>query len=127
MLPLGGFVVLAFFGDWIRRDREETGAGVLACATVLIAFGLAALTTVHLLALTPNPAGLRLSQPYLGFDWMEAGRLRGPLSPPSTSGPPTPWRARRRSRRSYTPRRWSPPASTWWRGWPPSSMSPRPR
>ena len=80
MLPLAGFIVLAFFGDWIKRDKEETGAGVLACATVLIAFGLAALTTVHLLALTPNPAGLRLSQPYLGFDWMEAGGLRVPLS-----------------------------------------------
>jgi NADH-quinone oxidoreductase subunit L len=40
MLPLGGFIVLALFGDWIRRDREEAGAGLLACGTVLAAFGL---------------------------------------------------------------------------------------
>jgi NADH-quinone oxidoreductase subunit L len=40
ILPLGGFIVLAFFGDWIRRDREESGAGILACGTVLAAFGL---------------------------------------------------------------------------------------
>ena len=31
----------------------------------------------------------------------------------STSGCPTPWPARRRSRRSSTPPPWSPPASTW--------------
>jgi NADH-quinone oxidoreductase subunit L len=40
LLPLGGFFVLALFGDWIRRDHEETGAGILACGTVLVAFGL---------------------------------------------------------------------------------------
>ena len=34
ILPLGGFVVLALFGDWIRKDEEEDGAGWLACATV---------------------------------------------------------------------------------------------
>ncbi len=40
ILPLAGFIVLALFGDWIRRDHEETGAGILAAGTVLVAFGL---------------------------------------------------------------------------------------
>ena len=51
-----------------------------------------------------------------------------PASPPSsrsTSGCPTPWRARRRSRRSSTPRRWSTPASTSSRAR--HRSSPRPR
>ncbi len=47
LLPLGGFTVLALFGDGIRRDREERGAGILACATVVAAFVLAAWATVH--------------------------------------------------------------------------------
>jgi NADH-quinone oxidoreductase subunit L len=76
LLPLFGFVVLALFGDWIKKDREEMGAGVLACATVLLSFGLAAWTTVRLQGLVAGETGLRFSQPYLGFDWMEAGGFR---------------------------------------------------
>ena len=41
----------------------------------------------------------------------------------STSGCPTRWPARRRSPRSSTPRRWSPPASTWSRACTSSSRS----
>jgi NADH-quinone oxidoreductase subunit L len=38
LFPLAGFVVLAFFGGQIRKDREEHGAGVMACATVVASF-----------------------------------------------------------------------------------------
>jgi NADH-quinone oxidoreductase subunit L len=80
LLPLGGFVVLALFGEWIRKDEEEDGAAYLACATVIAAFGLAAWTTARLYGLVAGPEGLRFSQPYLGFEWMEAGGFRVPLS-----------------------------------------------
>jgi NADH-quinone oxidoreductase subunit L len=80
ILPLGGFVVLSLFGDWIKKDREENGAGWLACATVIVAFGLAAWTTARLYGLVAGPSGLRFSQPYLGFEWIEAGGFRVPLS-----------------------------------------------
>jgi NADH-quinone oxidoreductase subunit L len=80
LLPLAGFIVLALFGDWIRRDREDTGAAWLACATVLVSFVLAAWTTLRLVALPAGPEGLRFSQPALGFEWIEAGSLRVPLS-----------------------------------------------
>jgi NADH-quinone oxidoreductase subunit L len=80
LLPLGGFVVLALFGDWIKRDKEDAGAGYLACATVIAAFGLAAWTTARLYGLVGGPTGLRFSQPYLGFEWIEAGSFRVPLS-----------------------------------------------
>jgi NADH-quinone oxidoreductase subunit L len=80
LLPLGGFVVLALFGDAIKRDREEWGAGLLACATVLGAFLFSAWTTARLYGLIGGPQGLRFSQPYLGFEWIEAGGFRVPLS-----------------------------------------------
>jgi NADH-quinone oxidoreductase subunit L len=80
LLPLGGFVVLALFGDWIRRDKEERGAALLACATVIASFLLAAFTTVRLYALVGGPEGLRFSQPYLGFEWIEAGGFRVPIN-----------------------------------------------
>ena len=76
LLPLAGFVVLALFGDWIRRDKEETGAGVLACSTALVSFGLAAWSTWRLQGLVATEAGLRFFRPYLGFEWMEAGSFR---------------------------------------------------
>ena len=80
LLPLGGFTVLALFGDWIRRDKEESGAGILACATVLGSFGLSVWSVVRLFGLVAGPTGLRFSQPYLGFEWIEAGGFRVPLS-----------------------------------------------
>ena len=73
-------MVLALFGDWIKRDKEDTGAGYLACATVIASFGLAAWTTARLYGLVGGPSGLRFSQPYLGFEWIEAGGFRVPLS-----------------------------------------------
>jgi len=80
LLPLGGFIVLALFGDWIKKDKEEQGAAWLACGTVIAAFALAAITTVRLYALVGGPEGLRFSQPYLGFEWIEAGSFRVPIS-----------------------------------------------
>jgi NADH-quinone oxidoreductase subunit L len=80
LLPLGGFAVLALFGEWIKRDKEDAGAGYLACATVLISFGLAAWTTVRLYGLVSGPSGLRFSQPYLGFEWIEVAGFRVPFS-----------------------------------------------
>ncbi len=81
LLPLAGFVVLALFGDWIKRDKEETGAGILACATVLASFGLSCWSTVRLFGLVGGlETGLRFFQPYLGFEWIEAGGFRVPYS-----------------------------------------------
>ena len=80
LLPLGGFVVLALFGEWIKKDGEDDGAGYLACATVIAAFGLAAWTTARLYGIAAGPAQLRFSQPYLGFEWIEADGFRVPLS-----------------------------------------------
>jgi NADH-quinone oxidoreductase subunit L len=64
-LPLAGFVVLALFGDWIKRDREELGAGVLACLTVITSFGLAVWTTFRLYGVVAGKEGLRFTQPAL--------------------------------------------------------------
>jgi NADH-quinone oxidoreductase subunit L len=80
LLPLGGFVVLALFGDWIKKDKEEGGAALLACATVLIAFALSAFSVVRLYGLVGGAGGLRFSQPYLGFEWIEVGAFRVPMS-----------------------------------------------
>jgi NADH-quinone oxidoreductase subunit L len=41
LLPLAGFVCLSLFGDWIKRDKEDDGAGIMACVIVLIAFAFA--------------------------------------------------------------------------------------
>jgi NADH-quinone oxidoreductase subunit L len=80
LLPLAGFAVLGLFGDWIKKDKEENGAGLLACATVLTSFGLCVFSVVRLFGLEAGPGGLRFSQPYLGFEWIEAGGFRVPLS-----------------------------------------------
>ena len=90
LLPLLGFVVLALFGDWIKRDKEENGAGWLACATVLTSFGLAVWTTVRLYGLAATESGLRFTQPVLAWpplsdqavpiSWMEAGGFSIPFS-----------------------------------------------
>ena len=80
ILPLAGFTVLALLGDWIKKDKEETGAGILACGTVLASFGLSLFTVLRLWALLPDHEGLRFAQPYLGYEWMEAGGFRVPIS-----------------------------------------------
>jgi NADH-quinone oxidoreductase subunit L len=79
LLPLAGFVVLALFGEWIKRDREDSGAAWLACATVLTAFGLAVWTTLRLYALVPGAEGLRFSQATLGWPPFAPIELREPL------------------------------------------------
>lgn len=38
LFPLAGFTVLALFGDRIRKDKEDNGAGILACIVVLCSF-----------------------------------------------------------------------------------------
>jgi NADH-quinone oxidoreductase subunit L len=80
LLPLGGFVVLALFGDWIKRDKEDRGAAFLACFTVLSSFALSVWSVVTLYQF-PLPEGApRLFLPYLGFEWIEAGGFRVPMS-----------------------------------------------
>jgi NADH-quinone oxidoreductase subunit L len=80
LLPLAGFAVLALFGEWIKKDKEDDWAGILACATVLTSFGLSVWSVVRLFGLVASPTGLRFAQPYLGFEWIEAGGFRVPLS-----------------------------------------------
>jgi NADH-quinone oxidoreductase subunit L len=88
LLPLGGFTVLALFGDWIKRDKEEDGAGVLACATVLGSFALSVWSVLALLHLQAGEGGLRFAQPSIGrlgtfaegLTWIEAGGFRVPFS-----------------------------------------------
>jgi NADH-quinone oxidoreductase subunit L len=87
LLPLAGFTVLALFGDWIKKDKEDSGAGLLACATVLTSFGLSVWSVVRLFGLEAGAHGLRFSQPYLrgpntdsDWVWIAAGGLRIPFS-----------------------------------------------
>jgi NADH-quinone oxidoreductase subunit L len=47
---------------------------------VLTSFGLALWSVVRLYGLEAGANGLRFSQPYLGFEWIEAGGFRVPLS-----------------------------------------------
>ena len=80
LLPLAGFVVLALFGDWINKDKEQSGACWLACGTVLASFGFAVATCLRLYAVAGGKEGLRFTQPYLGFEWIEAASFRVPLN-----------------------------------------------
>ncbi|HXY40979.1 MAG TPA: NADH-quinone oxidoreductase subunit L [Vicinamibacteria bacterium] len=90
LLPLAGFVVLSLFGEWIRRDKEDSGAAWLACGTVLAAFLLAVWTARRLFALPAGPEGLHLftstlSWPPFGaldrepLDFISVGSLRVPF------------------------------------------------
>ncbi len=96
VLPLAGFVVLALLGDRIKRDGEQFGAGLLACAAVLLSFGCALWTALHLgdasalleqqrqaLGLTERPAPYTPYQPSfegLGLDFLDVAGLRVPFS-----------------------------------------------
>jgi NADH-quinone oxidoreductase subunit L len=87
ILPLAGFVVLALFGDWIKRDKEDAGACWLACFTVLAAFALAVVACLRLFALPGGHEGLRFTQPSLQgttsesrWAWIEVGSFRIPFS-----------------------------------------------
>ncbi|HEY7924724.1 MAG TPA: proton-conducting transporter membrane subunit, partial [Vicinamibacteria bacterium] len=87
VLPLAGFVVLALFGDWINRDKEQSGACWLACLTVLAAFGFAVATSLRLYAIAAGHEGLRFTQPSLqgptsesNWAWIEVGSFRVPFN-----------------------------------------------
>jgi len=92
LLPLAGFIVLALLGDRIKRDGEAAGAGYLACATVLTAFGLAAWATIRLYGYVGGAEGLRFTQATLGWPplapleqreplgWIEVAGFRVPFS-----------------------------------------------
>ncbi|HET7294220.1 MAG TPA: NADH-quinone oxidoreductase subunit L [Vicinamibacteria bacterium] len=81
LLPLLGFTVLCLFGEAIKRDKEDNGAGILATSVVLAAFGLAVWVFVALLAQPPaDREGLRFVQPYLGFEWIEVGSFHVSMS-----------------------------------------------
>jgi NADH-quinone oxidoreductase subunit L len=80
LLPLAGFVVLSLFGDAIRRQGESRGAGVLASGVALASFGLSGWSVLGLRGLLPGGGGLPFTQPYLGFEWIEAGGFRVPLN-----------------------------------------------
>ncbi len=73
LMPLLGFVVLSLFGDAIRDHGEGQGASVLACMTVLTSFALAVFSVRRLTTLIAGHEGLRFTQPFLGFNWIEAG------------------------------------------------------
>jgi NADH-quinone oxidoreductase subunit L len=81
-LPLGGFVVLALLGDLMKKQGEEDGAGIVACGTVLMSFGLAVWAVLRLYALPASSEGYRAADPSLGSDlyWIDAGGLRVPFS-----------------------------------------------
>jgi len=90
LLPLLGFGVLALFGDWMKRRKEDAGAGYVACATVLGSFGLSVWATVRLYALAAGPGGMRFAQPHLAIqqpdaswisiNWIEVADFRVPMS-----------------------------------------------
>ena len=65
LIPLTGVLINGFFG---RRMPLKT-VGVIACATVLIAFLLSVGAVVQLAGSEPNPDGLRIHELSLG-DWM---------------------------------------------------------
>jgi NADH-quinone oxidoreductase subunit L len=90
LLPLLGFVVLALFGDWMREQEKEArakgdttwylagathGGMLMACATVLGSLALSVVSVVHLLGLFSYRSELRFTQPYLGFEWIDVGRV----------------------------------------------------
>ena len=71
-----GFTVLAVFGDAIREQGEGTGACWLACFTVLTSFALAVAAVYRVMLFPGGETGLRFAQPYLGYEWIEAGPFR---------------------------------------------------
>ncbi len=79
-MPLLGFTVLALVGDRIKGDERSRLAGWFPCAMVFVSFALSLVCLTRLLALPPADGGLRQVQPYLGFEWMEAGGFKVPMS-----------------------------------------------
>ena len=75
--PAGGIVVnLSSSNPAIRDQGEGTGAAWLACCTVLTSFVLAAAVVYRVMQFPGGHSGLRFTQPYLGFEWIEAGSFR---------------------------------------------------
>src|SRR5688500_20212772 len=75
LLPLFGFIVLSLFGERIKRDGESSGAGYLACGTVIASFLLAAFSVRCLLGLGIKQDHLRfvlpvISRPSLHSVWI---------------------------------------------------------
>src|SRR5439155_20402334 len=59
-LPLAGFLVLSLFEPGIRRDWEDKGAALLACATVVVSFLCLLWTALHLDAAAQGLVAFRL-------------------------------------------------------------------
>jgi NADH-quinone oxidoreductase subunit L len=92
-LPLGGFLVLSLFEPGIRRDREEKGAAILACVTVVLSFVCLLWTALHVDEATRDLASFRLQynlppratpympyQPWIGLDWIDVAGVYVPFA-----------------------------------------------
>jgi NADH-quinone oxidoreductase subunit L len=97
LLPLAGFVCLSLFGEWIRKDHEEDGAGLVACGVVLIAFACAVVQAICLSRLGSGLEATRaqllkayhiqMESPYIPYQpsfgllqWINVASLRIPFS-----------------------------------------------
>src|SRR5689334_10612964 len=89
LLPLFGFVVLALFGDRIKKDGESSGAGYVASGLVITSFLLAAWSVRSLFGLGVKPEHLRFAQPAIGWGsggemiplpWISVGGLEIPFA-----------------------------------------------
>ena len=92
-LPLLGFVVLSLFEPGIRRDREEKGAAIVACATVVVSFLGLLWTAFHLGEAAQGLAAFRVRynlppraspylpyQPSIGMDWIDVSGVHIPFA-----------------------------------------------
>ena len=93
-LPLAGFIVLALFEPGIRRDREEKGAAIVACATVILSFICLLWTALHVSEATQALVSFRLKynlpprgappytpyQPWIGLDWIDVSGVYVPFA-----------------------------------------------
>jgi NADH-quinone oxidoreductase subunit L len=100
-LPLGGFVVLSLLGPAIKKDKEENGACIVACVTVVLSFACAVFETILLRSLGAPMEEIRKAyhlgqevgylpyQPSLFqkegpwapiFEWISVGGLRVPFA-----------------------------------------------
>ena len=96
LFPLAGFVVLALFGEGLKKEGRSAAAGYIASAMALLSFAAAAVSAWGLTLLAPQvPAAvahgragppLVFAQPNLasglaqGLAWIDVGNLRIPFS-----------------------------------------------
>jgi len=88
ILPFASFAALALFGDWIKQDKEEDGACLVACLTPTLSFLISVFCVVRLGGLMGSHEGLRFAQPYLGKEgtfaeglaWIQAGGFEVPFN-----------------------------------------------